>query len=77
MARMEPIAVEQAPERARELLDELAARGGEPGTMVETMANAPALLRGYLDLNRAMRRSHMVYGPLIFGSARNSSELGR
>jgi AhpD family alkylhydroperoxidase len=23
------------------------------------MANAPALLRGYLDLNRAMKRSHL------------------
>ena len=27
--------------------------------MVRTMANAPALLRGYLDLNRAMKRSHL------------------
>jgi hypothetical protein len=59
MARMEPIAVEQAPAKARELLDELAARGGEPGPMAQSMANAPALLRGYLDLNRAMKRSHL------------------
>ena len=28
-------------------------------TMVRAMANAPALLRGYLDLTRAMKRSHI------------------
>ena len=44
---------------AAELLDGLAARGREPGPMVQTMANAPALLRGYLDLNRAMKRAHL------------------
>jgi len=27
--------------------------------MIRTMANAPAVLRGYLDLNRAMKRSHL------------------
>ena len=45
--------------KAKELLDELAGRGGEPGPMVRAMANAPALLRGYLDLNRAMKRTHL------------------
>lgn len=45
--------------KARELLDELVERGGEPGPMVRAMANAPALLRGYLDLTRAMKRSHI------------------
>jgi uncharacterized peroxidase-related enzyme len=59
MPRIEPVDREQATGRARELLDELAARGGEPGPMVRAMANAPALLRGYLDLNRAMKRSHL------------------
>ena len=59
MARIEPIPVEEAEGRARELLDELAERGGEPGPMVRAMANAPALLRGYLDLTRAMKRSHI------------------
>jgi AhpD family alkylhydroperoxidase len=47
------------PKKARELLDELAERGGEPGPMVRAMANAPALLHGYLDLTRAMKRSHI------------------
>jgi AhpD family alkylhydroperoxidase len=59
MARIDPIELEHAPAKARELLDEYTARGGEPGPMVRTMANAPALLRGYLDLNRAMKRAHL------------------
>jgi uncharacterized peroxidase-related enzyme len=59
MARIEPIDRELADVRARELLDELAARGTEPGPMVRAMANAPALLRAYLDLSRAMKRSHL------------------
>jgi uncharacterized peroxidase-related enzyme len=59
MVRIEPIEPAQAGGKAKELLDELAARGGAPGPMVRTMAHAPALLRGYLDLNRAMKRSHL------------------
>src|SRR5215207_9551497 len=50
MARIDPIPIDQAEGKARELLDELVQRGGEPGPMVRAMANAPALLRGYLDL---------------------------
>jgi AhpD family alkylhydroperoxidase len=59
VARIEPIPMERAEGKARELLDELVHRGGEPGPMVRAMANAPALLRGYLDLTRAMKRSHI------------------
>lgn len=59
MARIEPLDPGRASGKARELLDELTARGGDPGPMVRSMANAPALLRGYLDLNRAMKRSHL------------------
>jgi AhpD family alkylhydroperoxidase len=59
MPRIEPIEPEAARGKARELLDELAARGGEPGPMVRAMAQAPALLQGYLDLNRAIKRSHL------------------
>ena len=59
MQRIEPIELDHAPAKARELLDEHAARAGEPGPMIRTMANAPAVLRGYLDLNRAMKRSHL------------------
>ena len=59
MARIDPIPMDQAQGKARELLDELVERGGEPGPMVRAMARAPALLRGYLDLTRAMKRSHI------------------
>src|ERR671932_1156160 len=59
MARIKPIPMQQAEGKARELLDELVQRGGEPGPMVRAMANAPALLRGYLDLTRAMKRVHL------------------
>ena len=51
--------MEQAEGKARELLHELVQRGGQPGPMVRAMANAPTLLRGYLDLTRAMKRSHI------------------
>jgi uncharacterized peroxidase-related enzyme len=59
MPRIEPVDLDHAPAKARELVDEYAARAGEPGPMIRTMANAPAVLRGYLDLNRAMKRSHL------------------
>jgi uncharacterized peroxidase-related enzyme len=59
MSRIEPIDVAGATGRTRELLDELASRGAAPGPMVLAMANAPSLLRGYLDLNRAMKRMHL------------------
>jgi AhpD family alkylhydroperoxidase len=51
--------MEQAQGKARELLNELVERGGEPGPMTRAMANAPALLRGYRDLTRAMKRGHI------------------
>lgn len=59
MARIDPIPLDRAQGKARELLDEVVERGGDAGPMVRAMANAPALLRGYLDLTRAMKRSHV------------------
>src|SRR4051794_7516435 len=59
VARIEPIPMDQADGKARALLDELVQRGGEPGPMVRAMANAPTLLRGYLDLTRAMKRTYL------------------
>src|SRR5919107_1722881 len=59
MARIEPIPVESAQGTARELLGALVQRGGQRGPMVRAMAGAPALLRGYLDLTRAMKRVHI------------------
>jgi hypothetical protein len=58
MPRFELVDPERAEGAAGELLAELA-RGGTPGPMLRAMANAPVLLRGYIDLNRAMKRSHL------------------
>jgi AhpD family alkylhydroperoxidase len=57
--RIAPVSVDAAEARSRELLEELAGRGSQPGPMVLTMAKAPALLRGYVELSRAMKRSHL------------------
>ena len=59
MPRIEPIEIDAATGKAAELLGQLASRGGKPGPMTRTMANAPVVLRGYLDLNRAVKRSHI------------------
>ena len=51
---------ETASGRAAELLAELWNRHeGALGSMVRTMAGSPALLSGYLDLSRAMKRSKL------------------
>ena len=57
--RIAPIEVDAATGRAKELMDEIASRGGEPGPMVRAMADAPAVFRGYLDLSRAVKRTHL------------------
>jgi AhpD family alkylhydroperoxidase len=59
MPRFELIDPDHSERPAAELLAEYSARGGTPGPMTRAMANAPALLRGYIDLNRAMKRSHL------------------
>ena len=59
MTRLPVLEHEDATGKAKELLDELSARGGEPGPMTRAMAGAPVVLRGYLDLNRAVKRSHI------------------
>jgi AhpD family alkylhydroperoxidase len=46
--------------KAHELLADLWARHGDDvGSMVRTMATSPAVLAGYLDLSRAMKRSKL------------------
>ena len=45
-----------APAPARDLLAEVHRRLGATPNMARTMANAPALLRGYLDLSGALSR---------------------
>jgi AhpD family alkylhydroperoxidase len=49
----------EAPGKSRELLDDIIGRRGGVGDMVATMAHSPALLQGYLDLSRAMKRSKL------------------
>lgn len=48
-----------APAKSRELLDDILSRRGSAGEMVRTMAHSPALLQGYLDFSRAMKRSKL------------------
>jgi AhpD family alkylhydroperoxidase len=59
MTRLTPVQPEQTKDSVKGTLDELAARGGALGPMVLTMANSSALVRGYADLNRAMKPSHL------------------
>ena len=59
MTRLELIHRKEATGNTKDLLDERVSRGGDLGPMVRGMANSTALLRGYFDLNRAMKRSHI------------------
>ena len=59
MTRLDLIRPEEATGATKELLAELESRGRDIGPMVRGMANSTALLRGYVDLSRAMKRSHI------------------
>ena len=59
MTRLSLIQPDEATGTTKELLDELESRGRELGPMVRGMASSAALLRGYVDLSRAMKRSHI------------------
>jgi uncharacterized peroxidase-related enzyme len=59
MRRLTALVPVDAPEKSRELLNDILDRRGSVGDMVATMAHSPALLRGYLDLSRAMKRSKL------------------
>ena len=56
MRRIPALAPADAPEKSRELLTEIITRRGSVGDMVSTMAHSPALLQGYLDFSRALKR---------------------
>ena len=56
MRNLLPLNPAEAPDKSRELLDGIITRHGSAGDMVATMAHSPALLQGYLDLSRAMKR---------------------
>lgn len=56
MPRLRPLHADQAPSTSRALLAGIIDRHGNAGSMVATMAHSPALLQGYLELSRAMKR---------------------
>ena len=56
MPRLDPLDPDHAPASSRALLAEIIDRHGDAGPMVRTMAHSPALLQGYLQLSRAMKR---------------------
>ncbi|MEV4113108.1 carboxymuconolactone decarboxylase family protein [Nonomuraea sp. NPDC049695] len=56
MRRLIPLDPADAPEKSREMLNDIISRRGAVGDMVATMAHSPALLQGYLDFSRAMKR---------------------
>lgn len=59
MAYIDPLDPADAPPRAREVLNDIVTRTGSAGAMIRTMAHSPALLQGYLDLSRAMKRAKL------------------
>ncbi|GAA0911990.1 alkylhydroperoxidase [Nonomuraea longicatena] len=56
MRRLTALQPEQAQGKSRELLTDIVERRGSAGEMVATMAHSPALLEGYLNLSRSMKR---------------------
>ena len=59
MPRLPALTPESAQGKARDLLAALVSRHGEVGLMVRSMANSPAVLTGYLELSRAMKRAKL------------------
>lgn len=59
MPRLSRLTPQTAVGASRELLGDLVARHGTVGDMVSTMAHSPAVLGGYLQLSRAMRRAKL------------------
>jgi AhpD family alkylhydroperoxidase len=59
MTRIQPLTPDTAPAKSAELLAGIVERRGSAGAMVSTMAHSPALLQGYLDFSRAMKRSKL------------------
>jgi AhpD family alkylhydroperoxidase len=56
MPRLTRLSPETAAGASRDLLGDLVSRHGQVGDMVATMAHSPAVLGGYLQLSRAIRR---------------------
>ena len=74
MTRLEAIEPDRATGRGRELLDQYAERGGRPGSMVLTMAQAPTRLRARLiALNVMTGAFNLVAGILLTATARGAA----
>ena len=59
MPTIEPIELEAAGEKSRELLDTTERRIGRSSNMLRTMAYSPAVLEAYLQFNRAFEHTRM------------------
>jgi AhpD family alkylhydroperoxidase len=59
MSRLPALTPDTAVGAAREMLTDLVERNGQVGDMVRTMAASPAVLGGYLQLSRAMKRAKL------------------
>lgn len=59
MPRFSTLTPASAVGASRDLLGELVERHGTVGDMVATMAHSPAVLGGYLQLSKAMRRAKL------------------
>lgn len=59
MRRLSHLTPQTAVGASRDLLGELVDKHGQVGDMVSTMAHSPAVLGGYLQLSRAMRRAKL------------------
>lgn len=59
MSRLPLLTPQTAVGAARDMLGELVDRHGQVGGMVRSMANSPAVLGGYLQLSRAMKRAKL------------------
>jgi uncharacterized peroxidase-related enzyme len=59
MTRFAPLTPDTAQGKAKDLLQDLVDRHGEVGPMVRLMASSPAVLGGYLELSRAMKRAKL------------------
>ncbi len=59
MPRLARLTPQTAVGASRDLLSDLVSRHGQVDDMVSTMAHSPAVLGGYLQLSRAMRRAKL------------------
>jgi len=59
MSRIAALTPSSAQGAAQEMFTDLVARHGQVGSMVSTMAHSPAVLGGYLQLSKAMKRAKL------------------